>query len=90
MRHPVALFSTLETSSAFSLHWGHLTILISCWSRKVRCLTVLPLILTSSRLVVLAVLLLLLLRKLLLLMLTLMLVLVSLGVTLLEQLGWIA
>nr|ACN30558.1 unknown [Zea mays] len=93
MRRPVALFSIVKTSSTSSLHWGCLTILISCWGRKARCLVVLPLVLVPSWLIVLAalLLLLLLLRKLpliLLLMLTLMLV--SLGVTLLELLGWIA
>jgi hypothetical protein len=69
---------------------GYLFVLISCWGRKVRCLTILPLILVSFVLVVLAVLLLLLLRELpmeLLLMRTLILVLVlvSLRVTLHER-----
>jgi hypothetical protein len=87
----VALFSTMETSSASSLRWGHLTVLIGCWDRKEQCLVV-PLILTSSWLTV-PVVLLLLLRELpleLMLMRTLVLVLVSLRVTLLELLGWIA
>jgi hypothetical protein len=91
MRRPVALFSTMETFSASSLLWGCLTILIICWGRKARCLVVLSLVLTSTRLVVLAVLLLL--RELplkLLLMRTLVLVLVSLRVTLLELLEWVA
>jgi hypothetical protein len=66
--------------------------LIGCWGRKARCLAVLPVILVSSRLVVLVVLLLLL-RELplkLLLMRMLVLVPISLRVTLLELLGWIA
>jgi hypothetical protein len=50
----VALFSIMETSS---LHWGCLTILISCWGWKARCLTVLALVLVSSWLIVLRVLL---------------------------------
>jgi hypothetical protein len=68
---------------------GCLTALIGCWGRKARWLTALPLVLTSSRLVVLAVLLLLLLLRELSLELLLMLVLVllSLRVTLLELLG---
>jgi hypothetical protein len=82
----MALLSIMETSSASSLHWGCLAILISCWGRKSRCLTALPLILISSWLVVLSVPLLL--RKELplelLLMETLFLVLISLRVTLLE------
>jgi hypothetical protein len=88
----VALPSKVEASSASSLCWGYLAVLIGCWGRKARCLTALPLILVSSQLVVLVVLLLLL-RELpleLLLMWTLVLVLVSLSVTLLKLLGWIA
>jgi hypothetical protein len=91
MRHLVALFPIVETSSASSLRWGYLVALIGCWGRKARCLVVLSLIQVSSRLVILAVLLLL--RELplkLLLMLTLMLVVVSLRVTLLELVRWIA
>jgi hypothetical protein len=77
MRRLVTLFSTVEISSAFSLHWCCLTILISCWGRKARCMAVLPLVLISSWLIVLMVLLLRELSLKLLLMLTLMLV--SLG-----------
>jgi hypothetical protein len=88
----VALFSIVETSTVSSLRWGYLVALIGCRGRKARCLVVLPLVLTSSLLVVLAVLLLLLreLPLILLLVLTLMLVLVlvSLRVTMFELLGW--
>jgi hypothetical protein len=80
----VALFPTVETFEASSLHWSCLVALIGCMGRKARCLVVLSLILVSSLLVPLVVLLLL--RELplkLLLMLTLMLMLVSLRVTLL-------
>jgi hypothetical protein len=92
---PSDLFSIVETSSASSLRWGCLTVLIGCWGRKARCLVVLSLVLVLSVLVLLAVLLLLLLMELLLesmLMRTLILVLVlvTLWVTLLELLGWIA
>jgi hypothetical protein len=91
----MALFSIVKTSSASSLCWGCLVALIGCWGRKARCLVVLPLVLVSSRLVVLAVLLLLLLRErplklLLMRTLVLVLMLVSLRVTLLELLEWIA
>jgi hypothetical protein len=89
----VALFPTMETSTASSLRWHCLVALIGGWGRKTRCLAALPLILVSSLLVVLAVLLLLLLRELpleLLLMLTLILVLVPLRVTVLELLRWIS
>jgi hypothetical protein len=81
----------METSSTTSKCWCYLVALISCKGRKAGCLTALPLILISSRLVVLAVLLLL--RELpleLMLMRTLVLVLISLRVTLPELLGWIA
>jgi hypothetical protein len=89
----MALFPIVETSSSSSLHWTCLVALIGCWGRKARCLVDLSLILVSSQLIVLVVLLLL--RELpikLLLMRTLMLVLVlvSLRVTLLELLGWVA
>jgi hypothetical protein len=61
------------------------------WGRKARCLIVLPMVLTSSCLTVLAVMLLLSELPLeLLLIWTLILVLISLRVTLLELLGWIA
>jgi hypothetical protein len=46
----VALLSTMEASSASSLCWGCLAALVSCWGRKARCLTALPLILTSFQL----------------------------------------
>jgi hypothetical protein len=36
------------TSLACCLRWGCLNVLISCWGRKARSLTTLPLILTSS------------------------------------------
>jgi hypothetical protein len=80
MIHPVALFPTMETSAASSLHWSYLIVLVDFWDRKVRCLVAL-------------VVLLLLLRELpliLLLGLVLMLMLVTLRVTLLELLGWMA
>jgi hypothetical protein len=91
MIHPVTLFSTMETSMTSSLRWHCLVVVVGCWGRKARCLVVLSLVLTSSLLVVLAVLLLL--RELpliLLLVLVLMLMLVSLRVTLIELMGWIA
>jgi hypothetical protein len=70
----------METSAASSLHWSYLIVLVDFWDRKVRCLVAL-------------VVLLLLLRELpliLLLGLVLMLMLVTLRVTLLELLGWMA
>ena len=73
----MALFSTVETSSASSLCWGCLVALICCWGRKARCL------------VVLAVLLLLVQELSLVLRLVLTLMLVTLRVTLLELLGWV-
>ena len=91
MHLPMALLSTMEESSASSLHWGCLTALVGCWGRKMRCLIVLPLELTSSWLAVLAVLLLML-RVLpleLQLRWTLVLLLISLRVTLLALLRWI-
>ena len=83
MHRPVALFSTVETSSASSLCWGCLVALIRCWGRKARCLVVLLLILITSLLAVLTILLLLLrvLPLKLLLMRTLILILISLWVT---------
>jgi hypothetical protein len=92
MSRPVALFPTFETFTASSLRCGYLVVLVGDWGRKARCLAALPLILVSSLLVALAILLLLL-RELpleLLLMMALMLMLVSLRVTLLELLRWIA
>jgi hypothetical protein len=91
MIHPVALFPTMETSTASSLRWRCLVVLVGCWVRKARCLVVLALVLISPLLVVLTVLLLLRLRELplvllLVLALMLMLMLVSLRVTLLELL----
>ena len=89
MIHPVALFPTVETCVASSLHWSCLVVLVGCWGRKVRCLVVLALVRISSLRVVLTVLLLLLRKlplELLLLVLTLMLVLV----TLLKLLRWVA
>jgi hypothetical protein len=59
MHRPVALFSTVEASSASSMCWGCLVGLIRCWGRKARCLVVLPLILVTSLLAVLTILLLL-------------------------------
>jgi hypothetical protein len=75
------------------LRWSCLAILVGCWGRKASCLIVVTLALISYRLGVLTVLLLLLLRKLplvLVLMLVLTLMLVTLRVTLLELLGWVA
>jgi hypothetical protein len=92
MHHLMALLSTMEASSASSLHWGCLSALVGCWGRKTRCLLILPLELTSSWLVVLVVLLLML-RVLpleLLLRQTLVLLLISLRVILLELLRWIS
>jgi hypothetical protein len=80
MHRPMALLSTMEASSASSLHRGCLTALVGCWGSKMRCLIILPLELTSSWLTILAVLLL---RR------TLVLLLISLRVTLLELLRWI-
>jgi hypothetical protein len=54
----MTLLSTVETCSAFALSWCCLTVLLGCWGRKTRCLLILPLELTSSRLIVLAILLL--------------------------------
>jgi hypothetical protein len=70
LHHLVALLSIMETSSASSLHLGYLAVLISCWGRKARCLTVLALVLISSWLAVLTVL-----QRLLILPLSLLLVL---------------
>jgi hypothetical protein len=83
MHCPVALFSTVETSSASSsLCWDCLAVLIRCWGRKARCLVVLPLILVTSLLTVLTILLLLWVLALrLLLVRTLTLMLISLWVT---------
>jgi hypothetical protein len=79
----------METSTTSSLRWCCLIVLVGCWCRKARCLVVLALIPISSLLVVLMVLLLL--RELLLVLtLMLMLMLVSLRVTLLELLRWVA
>jgi hypothetical protein len=72
--------------AAYSLRWSCLVVLVGCWGREVRCLVVLASVLISSLLVVLTVLLLLL-RE---LSLILLLVLVTLRVTLLELLGWVA
>jgi hypothetical protein len=78
----VALFPTVETSSASSLGWGCLVVLIRYWGRKARCLVVLPLILVTSLLVVLTILLLLgILPLRLLLVRALTLMLISLWVT---------
>jgi hypothetical protein len=83
----VALFSTVEASSASSLCWGCLVVLICCWGRKARCLIVVPLVLISSLLAVLTVLLLLRVLPLkLLLVRALVLVLVALWVTMLALL----
>jgi hypothetical protein len=83
MHRPVALLSTVEASSASSLCWGCLVVLIRCCGRKARCLVVLPLILVTSLLVVLTILLLLLwvLPVILVLVRALTLMLVSLWVT---------
>jgi hypothetical protein len=83
----VALFSTVKASSASSLCWGCLVVLIRCWGKKARCLVVLPLILVTFLLAVLTILLLLWvlpLRLLLIRALTLMLI--SLWVTMLALL----
>jgi hypothetical protein len=82
----------MEISTTSSLRWRCLVVLIGCWGRKARCLVALSLVLISSLWVVLAVLLLLPreLPLILLLVLALMVMLVSLRVTLLELLGWIA
>jgi hypothetical protein len=50
----VALFPIMETSSASSLCWRYLVVLVGCWGRKARCLAAMPLVQTSSWLVVLA------------------------------------
>jgi hypothetical protein len=70
----------METSVTSSLRWSYLVVLVGCCGRKARCL------------VVMTVLLLLLLRELplILLLLAPMLVLVTLRVTLLELLRWVA
>jgi hypothetical protein len=87
MHHPVALLSTVEASSASSLCWGCLVVLIRCWGRKARCLVVLPLILVTSLLDVLMILLLLWVLPLkLLLVQALTLMLVSLWLTMLALL----
>jgi hypothetical protein len=79
----------METLTASSLRWRCLVVLVGCWGGKARCLVVLAMVLISSLLVVLAMLLLL--RELsLILLLVLTLMLMSLRVTLLELLGWIA
>jgi hypothetical protein len=84
----------METSMTCSLRWRCLVALIGGWGRKASCVVGLPLVLISSLLIALAILLLLLrelpLILLLVLALMLMLMLVSLRVTLLELLGWIA
>jgi hypothetical protein len=54
----MALLSTMETCLASTLNWCCLTVLLVHWGRKTRCLMILPLELTSSRLIVLAILLL--------------------------------
>jgi hypothetical protein len=81
------MFPTTETCTTSSLHWSCWVVLVGSWGRKARFLVVMTVVLISSLLVVLTVLLLL--RKLpLLLVLTLMLV--TLRVTLLELLRWVA
>jgi hypothetical protein len=52
MHCPMALLSTMEASSAFSLHLGCLNALVGCWGRKTRCLVILSLELTSCCLIV--------------------------------------
>jgi hypothetical protein len=87
MHRPVALLSIVEASSASSLCWGCLVVLIRCWGRKARCLVILPLILVTSLLAVLTILLLLWVLPLkLLLVRALTLMLVSLWVTMLALL----
>jgi hypothetical protein len=87
----VVLFSTIEACAASYLCWGCLVVLVGCWGRKASCLVVLTLILILSLMFALTILLLLL-RKLplVLLLLVLTLMLVTLRVTLLEVLGWVA
>jgi hypothetical protein len=78
---PMALFPAMETSVTSSLHRSCLVVLVGCWGRKARCLVALAVLL-------------LLLRELpsilLLVTLMLMLVLMTLRVTFLKLLGWIA
>jgi hypothetical protein len=82
LHRAMALLSTMKAFSASSLHWGCLVVLISCWGRKAGCMITLPLVLISSRLVVLTVLLRLLILPLSpLMVLTLVLLLISLWVT---------
>ena len=81
MIRSMAMFPTVETSVASSLHWSCLVVLVGCWDRKARCLVVLVLVQISSLWVVLTVLLQL--RELSLVLLLLMLV------TLLELLRWV-
>jgi hypothetical protein len=51
----MALLSTVETCSVSNLSWCCLTVLLVCWGRKTRCLLILPLELTSSRLIILTI-----------------------------------
>jgi hypothetical protein len=88
----MALLPIVEASSASSLHYGCLTALVGCWGWKMGCLIILPLELTSFWLTVLMIILMML-RGLpleLLLRQTLVLLLISVRVTLLELLKWIA
>ena len=52
----MALLSTVETCSVSNLSSCCLTVLLGCWGRKTGCLLILPLILASSRLIVLTIL----------------------------------
>jgi hypothetical protein len=52
----MALLSTVETCSVSNLSWCCLTVLLVCWGRKTGYLLILPLELTSSRLIVLMIL----------------------------------
>jgi hypothetical protein len=86
--HPVVWFPIIEACTTSYLCWSCLVVLVDCWVRKARCLVVLTLVLISSLLVALTVLLL---RKLpLVLLLVLTLMLVTLGVSLLDLLVWVA
>jgi hypothetical protein len=80
----MTLLSTVETCSAFALNLCCLTVLLGCWGKKTRCLLILPLELTSSRLIVLAILLL------VLRVLLLKLLLLGRALVLSELLRWVA
>jgi hypothetical protein len=84
----VVLFPTIEECATSYLCWSYLVVLVGCWDRKAMCLVVLTLVLISSLLFALTVLLLG--KSPMVLLLVLMLMLVTLRVSLLELLGWVA